>query len=63
MLSSVYLYLTETRFDQLEPILETIRRDVVGARSAAALGRDRIGTEPMRVYLPDAGRARAGPTP
>jgi glutamine synthetase len=29
MLSSGYQYLTETRFDQLEPILETIRRDVV----------------------------------
>jgi glutamine synthetase len=29
VLSSGYQYLTETRFDQLEPILETIRRDVV----------------------------------
>ena len=29
VLSSGYQYLTETRFDQLEPVLETIRRDVV----------------------------------
>ena len=29
MLSSGYQYLTETRFDQLEPVLEIIRRDVV----------------------------------
>ena len=29
MLSSGYQYLTETRFDQIEPILERVRRDVV----------------------------------
>src|SRR5205085_1916031 len=29
MLSQGYQYLTETRFDQLEPILEIVRRDVV----------------------------------
>jgi glutamine synthetase len=29
VLSSGYQYLTETRFDQLEPVLQTIRRDVV----------------------------------
>jgi glutamine synthetase len=29
MLSSGYQYLTETRFDQLEPVLETIRRNVI----------------------------------
>jgi glutamine synthetase len=29
VLASGYQYLTETRFDQLEPVLETIRRDVV----------------------------------
>jgi glutamine synthetase len=29
MLSSGYQYLTETRFDQLEPVLETIRRDLI----------------------------------
>ena len=29
VLSSGYQYLTETRFDQLEPVLEMIRRDVV----------------------------------
>jgi glutamine synthetase len=29
VLSSGYQYLTETRFDQLEPVLEAVRRDVV----------------------------------
>lgn len=29
MLAPGYQYLTETRFDQIEPILETVRRDVV----------------------------------
>src|SRR4051794_3994958 len=29
VLSSGYQYLTETRFDQIEPILESVRRDVV----------------------------------
>jgi glutamine synthetase len=29
LLSQGYAYLTETRFDQIEPILETVRRDVV----------------------------------
>jgi glutamine synthetase len=29
LLSQGYAYLTETRFDQMEPVLETVRRDVV----------------------------------
>ena len=29
LLSQGYAYLTETRFDQMEPVLETLRRDVV----------------------------------
>ena len=29
LLSQGYAYLTETRFDQMEPVLETVRRDVI----------------------------------
>src|SRR2546421_335538 len=29
LLSQGYAYLTETRFDQMEPVLETVRRDII----------------------------------
>ena len=29
LLSQGYAYLTETRFDQMEPVLETLRREVI----------------------------------
>ena len=59
LLSPGYQYLTETRFDQIEPMLETRAPRRGRARAAAALGRDRARPEPVRVHVPSAGRARA----
>ena len=59
LISQGYQYLTENRFDQMEPILENGAPRDHGARAAAALGRGRARPEPMRVHLPAAGRARA----
>ena len=51
LLSHGYQYLTEQRYDQMEPVLEIIRRDVAGARPAAAVDRGRIRPEPVRIHL------------
>ena len=52
LLSHGYQYLTEQRYDQMEPVLEIIRRDMHGARPAAALDRGRIRPEPVRIHVP-----------
>ena len=60
MLSSGYQYLTETRFDQLEPVLETHPPRRGGARPAAALGRDRARA---RASASSRSRPRSGSRP
>ena len=52
-----FQYLTESRFDQVDPILRDLAQDDVGARHAAALARSRAGPEPVRVHLRAAERA------
>ena len=39
LLSQGYQYLTETRFDQMEPVLEILRRDIVARRGAEGAAR------------------------
>ena len=56
LLSHGYQYLTEQRYDQMEPVLEIIRRDVAGARPAPALDRSRVRPEPVRIHLPAGAR-------
>ena len=46
-----FQYLTESRFDQVDPILEVLRKTDAGARHAAALARGRARPEPVRVHL------------
>ena len=52
-----FQYLTEARFDQVDPILEILAQDRAGARHAAALARGRARPEPVRVHLRAASRA------
>ena len=57
LLTQGYQYLTESRFDMLDPAVEILRRGVEAARPAVALGRSRARPEPVRIHLPPA----AGP--
>ena len=59
LLSHGYQYLTEQRYDQMEPVLEIIRRDVLALGLPLALGRGRVRPEPVRVHLCADRRARA----
>ena len=54
-----YQYLTEQRYDQMEPVLEIMRRNIVALGLPLALGRGRVRAEPVRVHL----RADAGLEP
>ena len=60
LLSSGYQYLTETRFDQLEPVLETIRRDVVALDLPLRSVEVELGPSQCEFTFQTAGRARAG---
>ena len=51
LLSHGYQYLTEQRYDQMEPALEIIRRDVLALGLPLAIGRGRIRPEPVRIHL------------
>ena len=51
LLSHGYQYLTEQRYDQMEPALEIIRRDVLALGLPAAIGRGRVRPEPVRIHL------------
>ncbi len=60
VLSSGYQYLTETRFDQMEPMLETIRRDVVALGLPLRSVEIELGPSQCEFTFQSAGRARAG---
>ena len=60
LVSQGYQYLTETRLDQMEPILETVRRDIIALGLPLRSVEIELGPEPMRVHLPSAGRTFAG---
>ena len=51
LLSHGYQYLTEQRYDQMEPALEIIRRDVLALGLPLAIGRGRVRPEPVRIHL------------
>ena len=51
LLSHGYQYLTEQRYDQMEPALEIIRRDVLALGLPLAVGRGRVRPEPVRIHL------------
>ena len=59
LLSHGYQYLTEQRYDQMEPVLEIIRARRAGARPSLALDRGRVRSEPMRIHLCAPSRPRA----
>ena len=59
LLSQGYQYLTETRFDQIEPILEIVRREVLALGLPLRSGRGRTGSQPVRIHVPAAGRTCA----
>ncbi len=46
-----YQYLTELRYDAVEPLLETLRRQPAGTRPAAALAGGRVRAEPGRGHV------------
>ena len=46
-----------TRYDQLDPVVELLRKDLAGAAAAAALLRGRVRPEPARVHARRACRA------
>ena len=54
LLTQGYQYLTETRYDMIDPALEILRAQHRSARPAAALGRGRARAEPGRIHLPPA---------
>ena len=62
LLSHGYQYLTEQRYDQMEPALEIIRRDVLALGLPLALGRGRVRPEPVRIHLCADQGARRPPT-
>ena len=51
LLSHGYQYLTEQRYDQMEPALEIIRRDVLALGLPLAVGRGRVRPEPVRIHF------------
>ena len=59
LLSHGYQYLTEQRYDQMEPVLEIVRRDILALGPAAAVDRGRIRPEPVRIHLPAGNGPRA----
>ncbi len=52
LLTQGYQYLTEVRYDQLDPVFELLRTRSRGARAAAAFARGRVWAEPSRAHLP-----------
>ena len=62
LLSHGYQYLTEQRYDQMEPALEIIRRDVLALGLPLAVGRGRVRPEPVRIHLPADRKVSRPPT-
>ena len=58
-----FQYLTEARFDQVDPILQSLRKTIAGARHAAALARSGARPEPVRVHLRARSAGSRPPTP
>ena len=54
LLTQGYQHLTELRYDQLDPVLEILRRNIMGLGLPVAHARGRIRTEPVRVHVPAA---------
>ena len=51
LLSHGYQYLTEQRYDQMAPVLDLIRRDILALGLPLALGRSGIRPQPVRIHL------------
>ena len=60
ILTHGYQYLSELRFDQIEPVLEIIRRDIVALGLPLRSVECEYGPEPVRVHLSGAARPGAG---
>ena len=61
LLTHGYQYLTEDRYDLLDPVVELLRRDLERARAAVALARGGVRAEPARVHARRARRVSGRP--